>query len=290
MVNSTIQPELLPASDYTLRWWQRKHSWRHISEGGFNKADYEIAAIPDDTTARDFVCAHHYSGTYPAARLRYGLYTRVGQLIGVAVLSIPSQAKVLSNVFPDLVPYEETLELGRFVLVNSAPANSESHFLGQVWKLAVREGIMGVVSFSDPFPRVTLAGETIHLGHFGTIYQAANALYLGRTTPRTLTLLPNGQVYNERTMQKVRSQTQGAGYGERILVECGAQPRAAGEEPRHWLPNALREIGARRMTHPGNFRYGFCLGKHKKALRIGLNAYPYPKRDQQEFLLGECFT
>src|SRR5215472_6793609 len=83
------QLELFPANDYTQRWRERKHSWRHKSEGGFNRADYEIAVIHDDTTARTFVCTHHYSGTYPAARLRYGLYTQGGLLVGVAVLSIP---------------------------------------------------------------------------------------------------------------------------------------------------------------------------------------------------------
>jgi hypothetical protein len=272
-----IQMELFPASDYTQRWRERRHAWRHRSEGGFNRAEYEIAAIPDDTTARAFVCTHHYSGTYPAARLRYGLYTRGGMLIGVAVLSVPSQAKVLTSVFPELAPYDESLELGRFILLDMAPANSESHFLSQVWKQASREGIQGIVSFSDPVARTTSTGEIVFGGHIGTIYQASNALYLGRATPRTLTVLPNGQVFNDRAMQKVRGQEQGADYGERQLVECGARSRAVGEDPRLCLRQALKEIGVRQIRHPGNHRYAFRIGRWRKSIRIGLIPYSYPK-------------
>ena len=37
---------------------------------------YEVAAIASDRTAKDFVLPHHYSGSYPAARFRFGLFRR----------------------------------------------------------------------------------------------------------------------------------------------------------------------------------------------------------------------
>jgi len=130
---------------------------------------------------------------------------------------------------------------------------------------------------SDPVARTTSTGENVFGGHIGTIYQASNALYLGRATPRTLTVLPNGQVFNDRAMQKVRGQEQGADYGERQLVECGARSRAVGEDPRLWLRQALKEIGVRQIRHPGNHRYAFRIGRRRKSIRIGLIPYSYPK-------------
>jgi hypothetical protein len=73
--------------------------------------------------------ARHYSGTYPAAAQRYGLLDVAGKesrLVGVAVLSVPLQARVLTQVFPSLQPYAESLELGRLVLDDEVPANGES--------------------------------------------------------------------------------------------------------------------------------------------------------------------
>ncbi|MFE5406826.1 hypothetical protein ACFQ9Z_37155 [Streptomyces sp. NPDC056580] len=46
--------------------------------------------------------------------------------------------------------------------------------------------------------------------------QATNAVYMGRATPRTVKLLPNGVVLNERMAQKVRRQEQGHEYAERL--------------------------------------------------------------------------
>ena len=65
-----------------------------------------MAPIPDDATARACCQRHHFSDTYPAGRLRYGLYERGGALVGVVVLSVPARAAVLTGVFPHLAPYQ----------------------------------------------------------------------------------------------------------------------------------------------------------------------------------------
>src|SRR5262245_20604510 len=142
---------LLPhETEYCQRWSERFASWRHRSEGGFDSARYEVAAIPE-AQARAYVERHHYSGSYPASTQRYGLFER-GELVGAAVLSIPVRAEVLTGVFPQLAPYSESLELGRLVLADRVPANAESWALGRVFELAAREGVRGIVSFSDPLP------------------------------------------------------------------------------------------------------------------------------------------
>jgi hypothetical protein len=53
--------ELAPASDWCQRWCDRRPSWRHRSDGGFDGAAYEVAPV-DDPTAKAYVERHHYSG------------------------------------------------------------------------------------------------------------------------------------------------------------------------------------------------------------------------------------
>lgn len=276
--------EVSPASDWCQRWRDGRHHWRHRTEGGFDSRRYEVAAL-GERTARAFVEANHYSGSYPAARLRYGIY-RAGNLQGVAVLSVPVQRAVLARPFPHLEPYYESLELGRFVLADEVPANGESWFLARVFELAAREGIRGVVSFADPVPRLDLQGRVVFPGHIGTIYQAVNACYTGRANPRTLLLLPDGTVLSERALAKVRAQDRGHEYVERRLRTFGAGPRRTGEPADGWLRRALVEAGVRRLRHGGCHRYAFRLGNRsvRRSVMVGLQADRYPK------LLHPCLS
>ena len=102
-------------------------SWKRPCDGGFDPARYGVAAIGEED-ARRFVTGHHYSRSYPAAVLRYGLFDLTPAspaLAGVAVMSVPASKRVLTKAFPDLEPYEQTLELGRFVLTDPVPANGD---------------------------------------------------------------------------------------------------------------------------------------------------------------------
>ena len=171
----------------------------------------------------------------------------VDDLVGVAVLSVPMGASVLSNVFPELQPNTQALELGRLVLTDT-PANAESWFLRRVFESASAEGIRGVVSFSDPMPRTrTVVDENgrervdeYKAGHIGICYQATNALALGRSTRRTLTYLPrHGLVLSDRTLQKIRAQESGGdGEPQKWLPLFLRSPVSSGRgiEPEKWLP------------------------------------------------------
>ncbi|MBI4499068.1 MAG: hypothetical protein HY689_14355 [Chloroflexi bacterium] len=116
-------------------------------------------------------------------------------------------------------------------------------------------------------------------GHIGVIYQASNARYAGRGTPRTLLLLPDGRVLNDRALSKVRSLEQGHAYVEETLRAFGAPPRR-GQDPAVWLPAALAAAGVRRQRHAGNHRYLFTLGSRtaKRTVTLGLPGLPYPKQ------------
>ncbi|WP_432830824.1 hypothetical protein [Dactylosporangium sp. CA-092794] len=268
-------PEFDPSSTVEQRWYGGWHSWVRRSDGGFNPDRYEVHPI-SDPVAKSYVERMHYSGSYVAASRRYGLFVRTPDgldLVGVAVFAVPAQPRVLTNVFPELRPYVESLELARFVLegqplsaagpsapAGRAPGNSESWFLRQCYRFLAVDGIAGVVSFADPVPRV-VAGRTLFVGHVGTIYQSSNAVLTGRSTPRYLIVLPDGTSLSDRALQKVRAQDVGHSYVERRLHALGARRLRAGMNPAVWVWDALDDVHAVRLRHGGNLRYAMLTSR-----------------------------
>lgn len=264
----------------------RRQAWVRPEGGYFEPGGYGVDRVTS-TTAKAFVTGHHYSGTFPADRLNYGLFDLAAAspaLVGVATLSVPTSKPVLTGMFPGLEPYEESLELGRFVLEEQVRFNGETWFLTEAFRLAAHDGVRGVVSFSDPMPRRTADGQLIMPGHVGLIYQAKNAVYTGRSSARTRWLLPDGTLFSERARQKIRQQEPGHEYAERQLVALGAQPMRAGEKPAAWLRQALPDAGGRTVRHQGNHRYGFTLGTRSQRRGVQLLGRPavYPKHRDPE--------
>jgi hypothetical protein len=153
--------------------------------------------------------------------------------------------------------------------------------LGRVFAQAAVAGWRGVVSFSDPVPRL-VAGRLLFPDHYAAIYQASNAVYTGRGTARTLTVRPDGQVLAERAAQKVRA---GVVSGATAMWRTdwwpwGLQPRRGRISGAAWLSDALDQVGAVKLRHPGNHRYAFTLGPTRaarRAVRISSGPLPYPK-------------
>jgi hypothetical protein len=241
------------------RWNHRRHSFLPTSEGGFDPARYRVRSLPA-APARAFVTTHHYNGTWPAVRMSFGLIGTAtpgpygGALVGVLALGVPMHA----GVFPWLIPYEQSLELSRLVLLDEVPANAESWFAARAFRLAAESGVRGVIAHSDPHARErrTATGiEQVHPGHWGTIYQASGMVYLGRARPRRLTVLPDGSVLADRVISKVRADESGHGGAERRLIALGARPREAREPGRDWLAEALAAVGATVLDHRGNHRF-----------------------------------
>lgn len=98
-------------------------------------------------------------------------------------------------------------------------------------------------------------------GHVGTIYQASNAVLTGRSTPRYVTVLPDGTSVSDRALQKVRAQEVGHAYVERRLLALGARPLCAGMNPARWLPDALDDVHAVRLRHRGCLRYAMLTSR-----------------------------
>lgn len=262
-----------PRVDACQRWLFQESNLRPLGET-INTLAHEVARIPDDNTARAFVESHHYSGSYPAARERFGLY-RASRLVGVAVFSVPMSDRVVTSVFPG--DPLDSVELGRFVLLDEVAANGETWFLSRALRELGREGYRGVVSFSDPMARSTVDGERVFAGHVGTIYQAGNANYLGPTARRTLKLLPDARVFSARAISKVRSGERNWRTAAAPLVRAGAgEPPEDPDARRAWLTSALARF-TRSVRHPGNHRYAFRLDR-----RAPFPRGPYlrsPKKD-----------
>lgn len=254
-------------TDVAQRWRDRRTSYRPAGET-INTSSFEVAELGSDAIARSFIEAHHYSGSYPAARFRFGLY-RGAELAGVAVFSVPVNDRALA-IFPG-EPLEST-ELGRFVLLDNVPSNGETWFLARAFEQLRAKGLIGVLSFSDPMPRTTADGSSIFRGHVGTIYQAFNGRYLGRATRRTLRLLPDGRVFSARTAQKIRKLERGWRYAVDELIAAGAAPLEG--DPTAWLRRELERV-TRPLRHPGNHRYVW--GLTRQVRRHLPSSQPYPK-------------
>lgn len=252
------------------RWRQGRTLYRPPNEV-INTLEYEVATIAGDTEAKRFVATHHYSGSYPEARYRFGIYHK-GALVGVAVFSVPCNCNSLTKLFP--FSADLSAELGRFVLLDQVPGNGESWFLGRCFAVLKRAGLAGIISYSDPMPRRSIHGEIVFKGHIGTIYQAFNGLYVGRSSARNIHLLPDGSVFSARAIQKVRGQERGWKYAAGILQRFGADDMD--DDPVSWLGRWL-PILTRKVHHPGNHKYAWAL--NDAARRSMPPALPFPKFD-----------
>lgn len=249
------------------RWSEGRTRFRPAGET-IRVSEYDVDLLEDDRRPKAFVLEHHYSASYPPARVRVGLYRR-GHLVGVAVFSQPCNDAALTSVFP--IAAVDGVELGRFVLLDEVPGNGESWFLARCFEQLRRRELRGVISFSDPIARTTAAGALVFPGHIGTIYQAHNAAYVGRGTARTLRILPDGTVMSARALQKIRAGERGWRSAAQQLERWGASS-CQDVDRRGWLRTWLPQL-TRPLRHPGNHKYAWPLDRRLMAV-----SGPYPKR------------
>lgn len=251
--------------------------WRPTGEV-FDPRRYEVAIIPDDTTAKAFVERYHYAHTYPSARVRIGCFDRGApflredRLCGLQVYSHPMQDRVLDRLPCDR---EETTELGRFVMLDRVESNVETWFMARGFELLYKLGYRGIVSFSDPVPRSRVVRregrlvehpDLVHRGHVGTIYQAKGFTRVTDGTARTLQIFPDGTSLPARSLQKVRAlESRWEGVAKLITshvattldldpAEVMLPPAATREEARAWVARWIPQI-TRPLRHRGNLCY-----------------------------------
>lgn len=257
----------------TQRWREQRASYRPAGEV-FDPRGWSVEAIPDDTTPRAFLAAHHYLRTLPPAQHRFGLYAPGGALAGVAVFGVPSRREVFH---PLPGSYDDVSVLSRFTMLPEVRGNGETWFLARALDVLRREGLSGAVTFADPMPRATAEGRVTTPGHIGNIYQATSATFIGRRRAETLWLLPDATSYDRRTLSKARHGERGQRYAVARLVEAGAEP-PRGEDLEAWVDAWLPRV-ARRVRHPGNLKYVLPLtaGARRDVKRAVGEGRPYLK-------------
>jgi hypothetical protein len=280
---------------FCQRWRAGTPTWRPVHEGGFNVRRYRVVPIPE-APARRFIEENHYSRSFPAARMSFGLLEG-DHLVGAAVLGVPMHPAVLTKPFPTL-DADTAADLSRLVLLDDVPSNAESFVLGRLFRLAAEHGLRGLVAFSDPLPRI-MAGAVLLPGHIGHVYRVTSGRYLGRGTARTVTMLPDGTVLTARAQSKVNRGERGAAGVQARLVRLGAQAFSSLVPPDEWTPAAgstnwrdlplsdrqvawleaaLTRVGARRVRHRGCHRFAWPVGDRgwRRRCPIGLVELPYP--------------
>ena len=263
-----------------MRWRGGRSTYRSAREP-IDPSRYRVGRI-GDKAARDFVVRHHYSRSYPAAIAAYGLFERIGahqeELAGVAVFSVCMQPRAADAYGAGGLPFAE---LGRFVLLDRVPGNGETWFLSRALSAfaADKAGPDGrpayalCLAYSDPVPRTDAAGRRIFCGHYGGIYAASSAIYLGRGCARSHWLTREGAVVSQRALSKLRNGERGASYAYEFLVANGAPRIAVGETGRAYVSRALAEGPFRRLRHGGNHAYALTFGTHavRKAVRARMD-------------------
>lgn len=283
----------MPLFGHCQRWRNRRESYRPAGEP-INPSHYEVVRL-SDADARDFVVVHHYSGSYPAARARYGLLYKppFGRelLAGCSVFAVPMNNHVVPKYLG--VAPNSGVELSRFVLLDGecAPANAETFFISRAIRLLAEDKpeVRGIVSYADPLPRHRADGSTYKPGHIGTCYQSANAVYLGLSGGRTLTLARDGTVVSERSLSKIRLEESGQDYAVRQLIALGAPPPRLDESAGLYVARAIQEGGFRKIRHPGNHVYVWPTGSatQRRGLRKRVGpGFRYPKPTGHELDRG----
>jgi len=265
------------AFDFCQRWRDRRDHRRPAGEP-FDPSRFAVDLV-DHAEARRFVEQHHYSGSYVAARVEVGLYHRPphrrrDDLVGVCVFSQPMNQRVITARTGQ--PPAGGVELGRFVLLDEVKANAESWMLARAFRLLKRQrpSLRAVVSYSDPVPRHRADGSTTMPGHVGTIYQAHNGRYVGRSCARRRIYGPNGREVSQRALSKIRRGEVGAAYAHRDLMAMGAPPMRRAEPAAAYVKRALAEGPFVTIRHPGNHAYAWALDRRARRLLPPAGEYP----------------
>jgi len=231
--------------------WQYKVKQDISCREGSFIPDYDIASlkiipIPWDM-ARDFIVTYEWVGNMGTSKYCYGLFLsdKLASVVCYGPLVAPTHyARIFGKAYSKSI-----LQLCRGATTYWAPKWAPSKLISTSLKILNHSmGIRLVLGYADP-----IAGE------IGTIYQACNALYLGKTDPgRGKKYIINGHLYDPRKVHKK--------FGTRAHIK-------------------LLEIDANYKTLPiaAKHRYLFFLGSKQERNEIKEKltslVFEYPKRD-----------
>jgi hypothetical protein len=187
----------------------------------------EMPKVRDMTIARastsdiqEFARRYHYTGVGNNANWRWGLWHGV-VLHGVVAYNLPTRS-VCASVFGE-EHLHRVWHMGRLILSEDSPRNSESRLIGGSLRAIHRE-----------YPEIwaVLTYAATDAGHLGYVYQATNALYTGTGGDPTFyvdqdgkrrgTHLDGRHVGSERAAQLGWTRNQG-GVKHRYLYVLGSK-------------------------------------------------------------------
>ena len=150
--------------------------------------EYDVRRIPCKD-AKEYIIKNHYShGCHNAPSPCYGLFDKDNQLIGVLMFATPCSEAVRSSIWGE-EHKDRVIELHRLHILDVTPKNTETWFISRCLKrlLQDRPQTRGVISFADTTQ-----------GHNGTIYQASNFWFIGKTSSATFYLDETGRLRHPR--------------------------------------------------------------------------------------------
>ena len=192
--------------------------------------------------AKNIIIKHHYSHAFPSAEICLGFY--VDKKLNAVVIYGKSATSKMADSLPG-----KYLELVRLFSFDWAGKNMESYCISQSIKFIKKNypDVKVLVSFADP-----------EQGHSGTIYQATNWLYCGKSQPDEWYLVDGEKIHPRSMVAKYGTR------GEKKLNDMG--------------------INFERKKLHGKHRYIYILGSSKSEKNflkrnLQYEILPYPKEN-----------
>ena len=138
-------------------------------------SDLHVEKIPQ-SVGKPFIESHHYTNGCGNAAMIWGLYANnTSELIGAIAFHTPISENARRSVFGEGNENKVT-ELHRMAIAEHAPHNTGSWLISRALDQLKehKPQYKAVISFAD-----------VTEGHDGTVYQAANADYVGMTNKTT---------------------------------------------------------------------------------------------------------
>ena len=190
--------------------------------------------------ARNLILPNHYLHSLPGGtKLSLGIFLNA-KLLGALTFGVGPYFgyRIVNDASPD-----DVVTLTRLWLSDELPSNSESKVLGIALRSLKRDtSLKFVLAYSDPSVR-----------HLGTIYQATNWLYTGRSSATPLYDIGDGILHHSRSL----AHSLGS-HSIRYLTSQGINVKTVPQSAKH--------------------RYVYFLDPSWRS-RLSVSILPYPKKE-----------
>ena len=224
-----------------------------------NKAKIKAVTIE---TAKAIILKYEWLGTMSNTTHHYGIF--FDDICG-GVVCYGNSCTANFNVPKEFgLDTNELFILARGACCHWTPIGSASKLISKSLLLLKKE---------IPSVKVILAYSDIEAGEIGTVYQATNWYYIGKSDHITYNF------YHPQTKRR---------FDERMLHELKGQFRCSRGE----MAEILKKYGYIKIPKPIKHKYIYILATHKEKKQIlkKVTVYPYPKRNAMEGSRENCVS